>query len=143
MLTLIAEGAQVANANRSTAEGESLEAVYSQLGQHCLSLKVDLSEADACQRVVNQTLENCGRLDVVVNNAEVNDGIDLEAGPDAILESLQRNLIHYQAIVHHALEALRQSRGIDHQQRRSKVGGLQAQGCTSRLRGLPREASTA
>ncbi|MEZ6125656.1 MAG: SDR family oxidoreductase [Planctomycetaceae bacterium] len=37
--------------------------------------------------------------------------VSLDAGPDAFLKSLQKNLVHYYAMVHYALDALKQSRG--------------------------------
>ena len=109
--TFLAEGAQVANVNRSTAEGEALEAEYAEKGQQCVFIQGDLSDVSVCQRVVEQTVAKLGRIDIVINNAGVNDGIDLEAGPAAFVESLQRNLIHYYAIVHYALAELRKSCG--------------------------------
>ena len=109
--TFLAEGARVANVNRSTAEGEALEAEYAEKGQQCIFLQGDLSEVVVCQRVVEQTVERLGRIDVVINNAGVNDGVSLEAGPAAFVESLQRNLVHFYAIVHYALAELRESGG--------------------------------
>jgi len=109
--TFLAEGGQVANINRSTAEGEALEAEYAAQGQQCIFIQGDLSDTSACQRVVQETLDQFGRIDVVVNNAGVNDGVSVEAGPEAFVASLERNLVHYYAIVHYALEALRVSQG--------------------------------
>lgn len=109
--TFLAEGGQVANINRSTAEGEALEAEYAAQGQQCVFIQGDLSDTSVCQRVVQETLERFGRIDVVVNNAGVNDGVSVEAGPEAFVASLERNLVHYYAIVHYALEALRESQG--------------------------------
>jgi len=37
--------------------------------------------------------------------------VGLEAGPDQFVEALKRNLIHYYAIVHFALDQLKQHRG--------------------------------
>ena len=109
--TFLAEGGQVANINRSTAEGEALEAEYAAQGQQCVFIQGDLSDTSVCQRVVQETLDQFGRIDVVVNNAGVNDGVSVEAGPEAFVASLERNLVHYYAIVHYALEALRESQG--------------------------------
>ena len=109
--TFLAEGAIVANVNRSSTEGEALEAEYAAQGKQCLFIQGDLTEVTACQRAVQTTLDKFGRIDVLVNNAGVNDGVALTDGPEAFVASLQRNLIHYYAMVHYALEALRNSRG--------------------------------
>ncbi|MBI1315182.1 SDR family oxidoreductase [bacterium] len=109
--SFLAEGARVANVNRSTAEGETLEAEYSARGQDCFFIQGDLTDVDACRHAVAATLEKFGRIDVLVNNAGVNDGVGLDAGPDAFVESLRRNLVHVYAMAHYALDALQQSRG--------------------------------
>ena len=109
--TLLAEGARVANANRSEAEGKKMQAEYTAQGQQCEFIQADLCELGACRRVVDHTIDRFGQLDIVVNNAGVNDGVDLEAGPEAFLASLQRNLLHVYTIVHHARSELIASRG--------------------------------
>ena len=109
--SFLAEGAKVANVNRSTAEGEALEAEYAAKGQDCFFIQGDLTDVDACRKAVEATLEKFGRIDVLVNNAGVNDGVGLEAGPDAFVESLRKNLVHVYAMAHFALDALKQSRG--------------------------------
>ena len=107
--TLIAEGAKVANVNRSAEAGEAMQQEH---GDHCCRfIQADLTEDDACQRAVTTALEHFGRIDIVVNNAGVNDGVGLEDGVDAFRTSLQRNLVHYYAMVHFALESLKQHRG--------------------------------
>ncbi|MBA63098.1 MAG: short-chain dehydrogenase [Planctomycetaceae bacterium] len=109
--TLLTEGAQVANINRSTAEGESLEAEYQAKGQRCKFIQADLTQIQACERAVKTALDEFGRIDILINNAGVNDGVSLSDGPDAFLGSLQRNLIHYYAMAHYALNALKESQG--------------------------------
>jgi len=109
--SLIAEGVKVVNVNRSDAEGRALEAEYAALGKDCLFVQGDLTDTDACRYAVEQTLERFGRIDILVNNAGVNDGAGLDAGPAAFVASLQKNLIHYYAMAHYALDALKQSKG--------------------------------
>lgn len=108
---LIAEGARVANVNRSDSEGRALEREYADQGKECFFIQGDLAEVEACRNAVDQTLTRFGRLDILVNNAGVNDGVGLEAGVDAFVDSLRRNLIHCYAMTHFALDALKKSRG--------------------------------
>ena len=73
---------------------------------------VDLSVAKNCSSAVEQTLREFGRLDVLVNNAGVNDKVGLEQGsPEKYMSSLQRNLLHYYNMAHYSLPALKKSRG--------------------------------
>lgn len=109
---LIAEGARVANVNRSEAEGRQLEKEYAQQGKECYFIQGDLADVHACQTAVTKTLERFGRIDILVNNAGVNDGVGLDAGVDAFLASLHRNLVHVYALAHYALDALKASRGV-------------------------------
>ena len=109
--SFLAEGARVANVNRSTAEGQALEAEYAAKGGECAFIQGDLSETAACERVVATAIKRFGRIDVLVNNAGVNDGVGLTAGPNEFEASLKRNLIHYYAMVHYALDELKRNRG--------------------------------
>ncbi len=57
-------------------------------------------------------MEKFGRIDGLVNNAGVNDGIGLENGSyDKFMGSLHKNLVHYYLLAHHALPALIKSKG--------------------------------
>src|SRR5256884_5824583 len=50
--------------------------------------------------------------DLLVNNAGVNDGVGLEHGStEKFVASLERNLVHYYAMAHHAVGALKKARG--------------------------------
>jgi L-fucose dehydrogenase len=53
-----------------------------------------------------------GRIDGVINNAGVNDGVGLEKGNyDSFVASLHKNLIHYYLIAHYALPELKKTKG--------------------------------
>lgn len=72
----------------------------------------ELTKPDECEKAVKQTLEKFGRIEGLVNNAGVNDGVGLEHGSyEAFISSLHKNIIHYYLMAHHALPALKQSRG--------------------------------
>ena len=72
----------------------------------------ELSAPEACASVVEGTIQKLGRLDALVNNAGVNDGVGLECGnPGEFVASLERNLVHYYAMAHYALGALKKARG--------------------------------
>ncbi len=72
----------------------------------------ELSAAELCQSVIEQTIQKCGRLDALVNNAGVNDKVGLEHGsPAEYVESLKRNLLHYYNLAHYALPHLKKTRG--------------------------------
>ncbi len=72
----------------------------------------ELSDPSACKRAVDAVLEKFGRIDGVVNNAGVNDGVGLEKGNyEDFVASLHRNVVHYYLIVHHALPSLKKTKG--------------------------------
>ena len=109
--SFLAEGAHVANVNRSQDEGRAMQEEYAAIGRECAFIQGDLCDTDACRAAVEQTISRFGQLDIVVNNAGVNDGAGLDAGPEQFIRSLERNLIHYYAIVHYAREALCRAKG--------------------------------
>jgi L-fucose dehydrogenase len=82
------------------------------LGDRARFVAADLCNADECRNAVQQATTFFGRLDALVNNAGVNDGVGLERGsPERFAESLQKNLLHYYNIAHYALPALKRSQG--------------------------------
>ena len=56
---------------RSQAEAEETAVAVRALGRRATILQGDLREPDACQRVVDATVDRLGRLDVLVNMASV------------------------------------------------------------------------
>jgi L-fucose dehydrogenase len=72
----------------------------------------ELTKPEECETAVKSIIKKFGRIDGVVNNAGVNDGVGLESGNyTAFIESLHKNLVHYYLIVHHALPQLIKSKG--------------------------------
>ncbi|CAA9257388.1 MAG: L-fuco-beta-pyranose dehydrogenase, type 2 [uncultured Adhaeribacter sp.] len=72
----------------------------------------ELTDPDASRRVVETLLGRHGRLDGLVNNAGVNDGVGLEQGDyERFMLSLHRNVVHYYLMAHYALPALKESQG--------------------------------
>jgi len=49
-------------------------------GGKALSVVAELTDPEACKSAVDQVLALCGRIDGLVNNAGVNDGVGLESG---------------------------------------------------------------
>jgi len=109
--TVAQEGAISIVVDHDAAAGDKLQSDLRQYGVSHLVV-AELATAEACSRAVEQALKKSGRIDVLVNNAGVNDGIGLEKGnPDQFVASLQRNLLHYYNVAHYALPHLKRAGG--------------------------------
>ncbi len=65
------EGAAVALTGRSRERGEEVAQDILRAGGRALFIRADVRVADDCRRVVEDTLERFGRIDVLFNNAGV------------------------------------------------------------------------
>jgi NAD(P)-dependent dehydrogenase (short-subunit alcohol dehydrogenase family) len=109
---LAKEGAVPFIIGRSKEDNQKTVASVEAAGGKALQVVAELTEPEACASAVKAVLDRCGRIDGLVNNAGVNDGVGLEKGGyEAFMASLHRNLVHYYLLAHHALPALRNSRG--------------------------------
>jgi len=109
---LFEEGARAVIADRDAIAGEKLATELCGGESNAHFLRVELTSAHSCRAAIEDTVNRCGRLDALVNNAGVNDRVGLEQGaPEAYLQSLERNLLHYYNMAHYALPQLKVSQG--------------------------------
>ena len=109
---LAAEGAIPIIVDRDESAGQRLRDELAGGPHRCELVVGDLGEPGASRRVVEAATKVMGRIDGLVNNAGVNDGISLENGSsEEFLFSLRRNLLHYFEVAHFALPFLKEARG--------------------------------
>jgi L-fucose dehydrogenase len=101
---LLAEGAQVVVLARRRPDEDWFQS------SGAVFVQAELSDDDQVRAAVVQ-IRAMGRIYGLVNNAGVNDGIDLDAGPEAFRASLNKNLIHYYTLVHLLQDDLRTEKG--------------------------------
>lgn len=110
--SLSKEGAIPVIVGRSADAAKSLLQALTADGARGHNIVVDLEDPESCRQVVEETITTFGRIDGLVNNAGVNDGIGLENGnPEKFMASLQLNLSHYYNMAHYALPHLKISKG--------------------------------
>ena len=74
--------------------------------------QAELTKPADCEKAIRQVIAQCGRIDGLINNAGVNDGVGLESGSyESFMASLHKNLVHYYLMAHHALPELKKSKG--------------------------------
>jgi len=106
------EGAIPVIIGRSKEDNKKLQEQILSEGKQALEVVAELTNPDECKKAVDAVIAAFNRIDGVVNNAGVNDGVGLEKGDyKGFVDSLHKNLIHYYLIVHHALPQLIQSKG--------------------------------
>lgn len=111
-LTLAAEGAIPIIVGRNDADNQKLLAEIRTKGRQAFSIVAELTNPEDCKRALDEALKKGGRIDGLVNNAGLNDGIGLESGTyEGFLESLHRNVIHYYLMAHYALGELKKTNG--------------------------------
>ncbi|MES2278598.1 MAG: SDR family oxidoreductase [Bacteroidota bacterium] len=81
-------------------------------GGQAWQVVAELANPDDCKQAIDAVMAQFGRIEGVVNNAGVNDGVGLEDGNyERFIASLHKSLVHYYLIVHYALPALKASKG--------------------------------
>ncbi|HEY0245258.1 MAG TPA: SDR family NAD(P)-dependent oxidoreductase, partial [Mucilaginibacter sp.] len=81
-------------------------------GLEAFQVTAELNEPEECKRAVDAVIAQYGRIEGLVNNAGVNDGVGLENGSyEDFMLSLQKNVVHYYLMVKYALPELKKSKG--------------------------------
>ena len=92
-------------------EADNLKTLES-IGNKGFQVVAELTKPDECENAVKKIIEKFNRIDGLVNNAGVNDGVGLENGNyEKFVASLHKNLVHYYLMAHNALPYLKQSKG--------------------------------
>src|ERR1700712_4157480 len=110
--SLAREGAIPVIIGRNEEDNNKVIADLTSKGSEAFQVVAELTKPEECEKAVRLTLEKFGRIDGLVNNAGVNDGVGLEEGSyEKFIESLHKNLVHYYLMAQHALPELIKSKG--------------------------------
>lgn len=106
------EGAVPVIVGRNADDNQKLVDELIAKGLSAFQVVAELTQPEACEQAVKAVIEKFGRIDGLVNNAGVNDGVGLESGNyEAFMASLHKNVVHYYLMAHYALPALKESKG--------------------------------
>lgn len=109
---LTAERAIPVVIGRNEADNEAAVQRLQQGGGKAYAVKAELSDPGQCANAVADVVAQFGRIDGLVNNAGVNDGVNLEHGSyEGFVASLHKNLVHYYLMAHYALPYLKKAKG--------------------------------
>ena len=109
---LAAEGAIAVIIGRKAEDNNKVVKEIAQGGGTSFGVEAELTKPEECEKAIKMIAEKYGRIDGLVNNAGVNDGIGLEKGSyEGFIASMHRNVVHYYLLAHHALPYLIKSKG--------------------------------
>jgi len=97
---------------RNQNDNEQLVQALQAKGYQADQVVAELTQPEACEKAIQTIIQKYGRIDGLVNNAGVNDGVGLENGNyEKFMESLHKNVVHYYLLAHLALPYLIKSKG--------------------------------
>lgn len=109
---LAAEGAIPVIIGRNEKDNLSTVSAIEAASGKAFQVVAELTEPAECEKAVKEVINKFGKIEGVVNNAGVNDGVSLEHGSyEAFIASLHKNMVHYYLIVHYALPELKKCKG--------------------------------
>lgn len=92
-------------------EADNLKTLES-INNKGFQVTAELTEPQQCEMAIQQIAAKYNRIDGLVNNAGLNDGVGLENGNyEEFVASLHRNVVHYYLMAHYALPFLKLSQG--------------------------------
>jgi L-fucose dehydrogenase len=80
-------------------------------GIDAIFCQTDVTNPEEIKNAVGTISKKYNRIDVVINNVGVNDGVGLDANYEEFMNSLKLNLVSYFLVVKYALPLLQKSRG--------------------------------
>jgi short-subunit dehydrogenase len=113
-LALARQGAKLALGARNQAALESVVTECRALGGEAIAVPTDVTDAQACRRLIEATVDKLGGIDGLVNNAGISMWARFEEVQDlSIFEQLMRvNYLGAVYCTHYALPHLKASRGL-------------------------------
>jgi L-fucose dehydrogenase len=110
--SLAMESAMVAIIGRNENDNKKCIEKIQATGGHAFSFVAELSDPIQCKKVIEEVFAKFGRIDGLVNNAGINDGVGLANGTyEKFMQSLHANLIHYYLMAQACLPHLINSKG--------------------------------
>src|SRR5436853_127937 len=107
---LAAEGALPIIIGRNETDNIKTVNEIEMMGGKAWQVAAELTEPSECTKAVYAVIERFHRIDGLVNNAGVNDGVGLEnGGYEKFMQSLHKNLVHYYLMAQLALPELKKS----------------------------------
>lgn len=109
---IAAEGGIAVIVGRNADDNDAVVRDIRDRGGRADALAVELAQADSCKKTIEFAFSKYARIDGLVNNAGVNDGVGLEQGdPQRFMASLGKNISHYYNLAHYALPRLKAVKG--------------------------------
>lgn len=113
---LVAENAKVVFADLDSTASENLVVDLVEMFGDAIRDNVsfiigDLSDESNCQQIVNRTVEQFGKIDILINNAGFNDSTGFCCSEATFLESLQKNLVQVFSVTKFASNELKKNEG--------------------------------
>lgn len=106
------EGAIAVIVGRKAEDNLKVVDAITQNGGKAFQFAAELADPTACEKVVKAIIAQFGKIDGLINNAGVNDGVGLESGNyEDFMASLHRNVVHYYMMAHYALPSLIETKG--------------------------------
>jgi L-fucose dehydrogenase len=106
-----AEEAQVVILGRNPKDADGLIHEAEASDQKVAHILTELTDTKAIEAAVEETVRRWNRIDVVVNNAGVNDAVKISDPVENFETSLRKNLVHVFALVHFAYPYLQKVKG--------------------------------
>jgi len=107
---LVNEGAIPAVIDRNDRGFDYIDQIRKK-GIDAIFCKTDVTNPEQIKKAIDTITEKYGKIDVVINNVGVNDGIGLDATYEEFMNSLKLNMVSYFLVVKHALPYLKKSKG--------------------------------
>ncbi len=109
---LAAEGAIPVIIGKDEPDNQAMLKEIKGLAPEAIQIKAELTQPEECAHAINIAVAQFGRIDGLVNNAGVNDGVGLESGTyEQFILSLHRNLVHYFLMAQCCLRYLKKTSG--------------------------------
>ena len=97
---------------RNESDNETVVKQLQQEGLTAHHVVAELTEPRECEKSIAEIADRFGKIDALVNNAGLNDGVGLENGDyESFIESMHRNVVHYYLLAHYALPYLKKTTG--------------------------------